>query len=99
MPTHCGLMSMIRATAPSTPAANHDTLPSCPMTEKTCRDCDHFNDDPAFIEAQFPGMTALGSAYGSTRGPAGICRELGRFMDPMPAEQCESFTPLDESGD
>lgn len=69
------------------------------MADRTCKHCIHFNDEPAYIEEQFPGMTALGSAYGSCRGPAGICKKLGRFMDPIPADECESFTPVSSKPD
>jgi hypothetical protein len=57
----------------------------------TCRDCARFVDDPAAIEAALPGITALGSAYGSVRGDAGICEALDRFMEPVDATTCEAF--------
>jgi len=63
------------------------------MIKQTCQHCAHFVDDPASIEAEFPNLTALGSAYSSARGHAGICQDLGRFMDPMPAKDCLSFVP------
>jgi hypothetical protein len=63
------------------------------MIKQTCRQCAHFVDDPAFIEAEFPGLTPFGSAYSSARGHAGICQELGRFMDPVLAKDCPSFKP------
>lgn len=61
------------------------------MTERTCQCCVHFDDDPASIEAEFPYITVFGSAYSSARGEAGICQELERFMDPIPASYCPSF--------
>ena len=61
------------------------------MVERTCRQCVHFDDDPASIEAQFPYITTFGSAYSSARGHAGICQELDRFMDPVMALDCPSF--------
>ncbi len=63
------------------------------MKDATCQHCAHFVDDPAFIEAAIPNMTMLGSAYASARGHAGICQALDRFLDPMPAKSCPSFTP------
>jgi hypothetical protein len=63
------------------------------MRTTTCRSCKHFDDDPASIEAQLPGITILGSAYGSVRGDAGICRVLQRFMEPIEAADCERFEP------
>ncbi len=62
------------------------------MIRLTCQHCAHFNDDPAFIEAEIPGLTSFGSAYSSARGHAGICHEFDRFMDPVLAQDCPSFT-------
>ena len=61
------------------------------MRPLTCRSCRHFDDDPASIERQLPGITILGSAYGSVRGAAGICAKLERFMEPLRAEECPHF--------
>jgi len=63
------------------------------MIKKTCQHCSKFNDDPAFIEAEIPGLTSFGSAYSSARGHAGICQAFDRFMDPVLAENCPSFAP------
>lgn len=68
------------------------------MIEQTCRHCVHFIDDPASIEAEFPYLTVFGSAYSSARGNAGICQKFDRFMDPVPAQDCPSFTLRGESG-
>ena len=68
------------------------------MGGRDCRSCVHFNDDPAFLEAEFPGLTVFGSAYASARGDAGLCRELDRFLDPLPALHCAAFTRR-EGGD
>jgi hypothetical protein len=43
------------------------------MTAPACRDCGHFTDDPAAIERLCKGLTAMSSAYGSTRAEDGIC--------------------------
>jgi len=64
--------------------------------ELTCRSCVHFNDDPAHLEAEVPGILVFGSAYSSARGHAGMCRRLDRFLDPLLARQCPSFEALDE---
>ena len=69
------------------------------MIKQTCQHCAHFDDDPASIEAEFPNLTVFGSAYSSARGNAGICRELDRFMDPMPAQDCPSFAPRGQTGE
>ncbi|MGD8441480.1 MAG: hypothetical protein PVG53_13190 [Holophagae bacterium] len=57
----------------------------------SCRDCIHFEDDPAEIERRLPGIVILGSAWGSTRGDAGLCGALDRFHDPIPAADCPLF--------
>lgn len=62
------------------------------VSDSICYRCRHFVDDPEVIERQLPGITALGSAYGSVRGNAGICRALDRFMEPLPGgDRCPSF--------
>ena len=57
----------------------------------TCAQCILFHDEPGELERTFTGMTALSSAYGSTRGRAGVCAVSGRFHDPLPA--CLEFAP------
>lgn len=54
-----------------------------------CQGCADFVDDPARIEAAFPGIAALSSAWGSARGRAGICLRSGTFQDPQPV--CPEF--------
>ncbi len=64
--------------------ARHDPKPSCAQ-------CASFTDEPHELERIFAGMTALSSAYGSTRGRAGVCAVSERFHDPQPA--CGEFAP------
>jgi hypothetical protein len=54
-------------------------------TTPNCASCVRFLSDPAAIERCFPGMRALSSAWGSTRGNAGICLITERFHDPIAA--------------
>jgi len=70
-----------------------------PRPKLTCRSCRHFVDDPAVIEAEFPYITTFGSAYSSARGEAGICRALEKFLDPMDANYCDSFSPTETADD
>lgn len=70
---------------------------SRPEPASDCRSCRHFVDDPEAIEAQLPGLTILSSAYGSVRGRAGICQQLERFMEPVPAAQCARYQPRDDA--
>jgi hypothetical protein len=63
---------------------------------RSCRSCLHFHNDPEYLEAAFPGWTALGSAYGSTRAEDGICELRGLYLS---AEQCcESHEPRKGDG-
>jgi hypothetical protein len=59
--------------------------------EQTCRDCRYFNNDPAFLEREFPGLNALSSAYGSTRGENGICGKRDLYLSPV--TRCKDFEP------
>jgi hypothetical protein len=69
--------------------ASHKGTRSGPEHSQACRACAHFHNDPRYLEAAFPGWTALGSAYGSTRAEDGICELRGLFLS---AEQwCEQF--------
>jgi hypothetical protein len=47
----------------------------------SCATCRQFDNDPESLEREFPGWTILGSAYGSARGSAGICRLREIFLD------------------
>ena len=69
------------------------------MTERTCRSCLHFVDDPTRIEAEFPYLTVFGSAFSSARGDAGICERFDRFLDPMPAAFCPGFESAFDAAD
>ncbi len=60
---------------------------------QTCAHCRHFDDDPASLERRLPGLTALGSAYSSARGDAGICDVHARYQTPVPAGGCPEFEP------
>jgi hypothetical protein len=62
----------------------------------TCAECAEFVDDAAELEALFVGLTALSSAYGSTRGRAGVCRVNDTFQDPSPA--CPAFVRRGRAG-
>jgi hypothetical protein len=55
----------------------------------TCRHCNNFVDDPAELENELPGLTALSSARGATRGRAGLCRRQDLWQDPQPT--CSGF--------
>jgi hypothetical protein len=50
------------------------------MSAPTCRDCSHFRNHPAFLEAAFAGLSSLGSAYGSVRDEDGLCLRHERYL-------------------
>jgi hypothetical protein len=58
-----------------------------------CRGCAHFCNDPAYLEAIFPGMSALSSAWGSTRAEDGLCRRHDRYLSADAG--CSDFTPAE----
>ena len=45
-----------------------------------CIDCGFFQNDPAMLEAAFPGLNSLSSAYSSVRAESGICGRLDLFV-------------------
>ena len=63
------------------------------VTTAACRNCMFFNGEPASIEAAFPGLNSLSSAYSSVRADAGICNRHGLFVSP--SKGCKDF----EDGD
>jgi hypothetical protein len=62
-----------------------------PRNLLTCGLCLHFVNDPKLLERSFVGISALSSAFGSTRGQAGICLKESTFHDPEPV--CLAFEP------
>jgi hypothetical protein len=54
-----------------------------------CESCVRFIDDPIELEKLFSGIGALSSAFGSTRGSAGVCELDATLRDPAPA--CADF--------
>ena len=54
---------------------------SCEGSETMrCGACAHFGNAPAYLEAIFPGLTSLSSAYGSVRGEDGLCLLQDRYL-------------------
>jgi hypothetical protein len=47
-----------------------------------CAACRHFDTDPARLERRLPGLSALSSAYGTTRGRDGTCLRHDRLVPP-----------------
>lgn len=38
-----------------------------------CQNCVHFQNDPAYIEAVYPGLTIMSSGFASVRDRDGLC--------------------------
>jgi len=62
----------------------------------TCAQCASFSDELSEIERILAGLTALSSAYGSTRDRDGVCALTERFQDSQPA--CREFMPRRGAG-
>ncbi len=45
-----------------------------------CAECKHFRNDPAALEAAFPGLSSLSSARGSVRADDGLCARHDRYL-------------------
>jgi hypothetical protein len=45
-----------------------------------CRDCRHFDNSAAALEAALPGLTSLGSAHAAVRADDGICSFHARYV-------------------
>ncbi len=58
---------------------------------RECRACRHFHNDGKFLEAAFPGLTAMSSGYGSTRADDGLCLRHDRYLGAHCS--CLDFSP------
>ena len=54
-----------------------------------CSDCRYFENDPAYVEAAFPGMSSLSCAYSSVRADSGLCLRASLFVAPW--KRCGDF--------
>jgi len=48
--------------------------------DRACRGCRHFTAAAADLEAAFPGLTSLGSAYAAVRADDGLCARHERYV-------------------
>ena len=56
------------------------TLPLQSRENRRCGACVHFRNEPEYLEAAFPGLASLSSAYGSVRGDDGLCVLRDRYL-------------------
>jgi hypothetical protein len=62
------------------------------MSTPRCATCAHFINEPTRLEAAFPGWSALGSAWGSTRADDGLCEARGIYLSAD--GRCERYRPI-----
>ena len=55
-----------------------------------CQGCAHFRNDPALIEAVYPGLTTMSSGFASVRDCDGICSFHQLYLSAR--DSCQSFT-------
>jgi hypothetical protein len=58
----------------------------------TCSSCVNFDNDPATLEKELPGFTAMGSGHASVRANDGLCRLHGLYLSAT--DSCPSFESL-----
>ena len=54
--------------------------PVDPLRSSACAECRHFNHAPLDIEAAFPPLWTLSSAYASVRADDGLCAVHDRYV-------------------
>ena len=60
-------------------------------TGNTCQQCAYFQNDPAFIEKNYPGLTVMSSGYASVRDRDGICSFNQIYLSA--GDSCVHFEP------
>ena len=56
-----------------------------------CQQCVHFQNDPALIEAVYPGLTVMSSGFASVRDRDGFCNYNELYLSAR--DSCPHFTP------
>jgi hypothetical protein len=49
-------------------------------SQGVCASCRHFHNEPAKLEAAFPGLTAMGSGFAAVRAQDGLCALRGVYL-------------------
>jgi hypothetical protein len=60
-------------------------------SEAICQKCAHFQNDPAFIEEAYPGLTTMSSGYASVRDLDGLCSYNELYLSAW--DSCPHFAP------
>jgi hypothetical protein len=56
-----------------------------------CQNCAHFQNDPALIEAAYPGLTTMSSGFASVRDRDGLCNYNQIYLSAR--DSCPHFAP------
>jgi hypothetical protein len=59
----------------------------------SCEQCVHFQNDPAFIESVYRGLTAMSSGFASVRDRDGLCNLHQIYLSAR--DSCPSFAAVD----
>jgi hypothetical protein len=59
---------------------------------RQCRACRHFRNEPDYLEAAMPGLTALSSAYAAVRADDGLCLHHDTYLSAR--STCAAFAAL-----
>jgi hypothetical protein len=57
----------------------------------SCRNCAHFQNDPALIEESYRGLTAMSSGFASVRDRDGFCNDHQLYLSAR--DSCTRFAP------
>jgi len=60
-------------------------------TGPTCRQCAHFQNDPAAIEKAYPGLKTMSSGYASVRDQDGFCNFHQLYLSAR--DSCPAIVP------
>jgi hypothetical protein len=55
-----------------------------------CKNCAHFQNDPALIEKAYPGLTIMSSGFASVRDQDGLCNYNQLYLSAR--DSCPHFT-------
>jgi hypothetical protein len=59
-------------------------------TGPVCQGCVWFQNDPAFIETAYPGLTTMSSGFASVRDRDGVCEFHQLYLSAR--DSCEQFS-------
>ncbi len=57
-----------------------------------CQNCVHFQNDPAFIEKAYPGLSVMSSGFASVRDQDGFCNYNQLYLSAR--DSCPDFVSI-----